>query len=59
MNIPKDPYMLLSFVNTKLRDDFDSLGSFCDSYNLDKQEIEEKLQSVGYKYIPQENQFKA
>lgn len=33
MNIPKDPYMLLSFINTKLRDDFDSLDKFCDSYD--------------------------
>ena len=59
MSIPKDPYMLLSFTNTKLRDDFDSLDSFCDNYNVDKKEIEEKLQNVGYKYISSENQFKA
>ncbi len=59
MSIPKDPYMLLSFINTKLRDDFDSLDSFCDNYNVDKKEIEEKLQNVGYKYISSENQFKA
>ncbi|WP_250278286.1 DUF4250 domain-containing protein [[Clostridium] colinum] len=59
MNIPKEPYMLLSFINTKLRDDFDSLDSFCESYNVDKQEIEEKLFNIGYKYIANENQFKA
>ena len=59
MNIPKDPYMLLSFINTKLRDDFDSLDNFCESYNVDKQEIQKKLNNIGYKYIPNENQFKA
>ncbi len=59
MNIPKDPYMLLSFINTKLRDDFDSLENFCESYNVNIKEIEEKLQNVGYKYIKEENQFKA
>lgn len=59
MNIPKDTYMLLSFVNTKLRDDFDNLDSFCDSYDVDKKEIEEKLGNIGYKYINTENQFKA
>ncbi len=59
MNIPKDPYMLLSFINTKLRDDFDSLDSFCESYNIDKNEIEQKLNNIGYKYITNENQFKA
>lgn len=59
MNIPKDPYMLLSFINTKLRDDFDSLDNFCESYNADKQEIQKKLNNIGYKYITNENQFKA
>ena len=59
MNIPKEPYMLLSFINTKLRDDFDSLENFCESYNVNIKEIEEKLQNVGYKYIKEENQFKA
>ncbi len=59
MNIPKDPYMLLSFINTKLRDDFDSLDNFCESYNVDKQEIQKKLNNIGYKYITNENQFKA
>ena len=57
MNIPKDPYMLLSFINTKLRDDFDSLDNFCESYNVDKQEIQKKLNNIGYKYITNENQF--
>ena len=59
MNLPKDPYMLLSFINTKLRDDFDSLDNFCESYNVDKQEIQKKLNNIGYKYITNENQFKA
>lgn len=59
MNLPKDVFMLLSFVNTKLRDDFDSLDSFCTSFDVDKQEIEEKLKNIGYTYVKQENQFKA
>lgn len=59
MNLPKDVFMLLSFVNTKLRDDFDSLDSFCISFDVDKQEIETKLKTIGYEYVQQENQFKA
>ena len=59
MNVPKDPYMLLSFINTKLRDDFDSLDSFCENYQLDRKDIEEKLNNVGYKYVSNENQFKS
>ncbi len=59
MNIPKDPYMLLSFINTKLRDDFNSLNDFCENYNINKEEIEKKLNNIGYKYINDENQFKS
>ena len=48
MNIPKDPYMLLSFINTKLRDDFDSLENFCESYNVNIKEIEEIYWEINY-----------
>ena len=27
--LPQDPYILLSFVNTKLRDEYESLESLC------------------------------
>ena len=59
MNIPKDPYMLLSFINTKLRDDFDTVDDGCETYNVHKQELQQKLNNIGYKYITNENQFKA
>ena len=37
MNIPNDPMMLVSFLNTQLRDFYDSLDEFCKSQNLDEQ----------------------
>ena len=58
MNLPKDPYMLLSFVNTNLRDYFDNLDSFCENNNIDRKELEIKMDSIGYQYIKEENQFK-
>lgn len=56
--LPGDPFMLLSFINMKLRDEYDSLDSLCDGLDEDKEEIVSKLASVGYKYNETTNQFK-
>lgn len=55
--MPKDPVMLLSFVNMKLRDQYDSLDALCDDMQADRGEIEEKLAGVNYRYDPAVNQF--
>ena len=55
--IPKDPIMLLSFINLKLRDFYDSLDSLCDDMNLDKAEIVEKLAAIDYHYDSEKKQF--
>ena len=49
MNIPNDPVILLSYINTQLRDNYSSLDEFCKSASVSKEEIEKKLESVGYK----------
>ncbi len=56
--IPNDPVMLLSFVNMKLRDQYDSLENLCDDLNISKEEIIEKLKSIDYIYDNEKNQFK-
>lgn len=58
MNIPNDPIILLSFVNTKLRDEFSDLDELCGSLCVSRDEIENKLESVGYKYSKETNSFK-
>ncbi len=55
--LPSDPNILLSYVNTKLRDDFSSLDDFCDTLDVDKEEITDKLKAAGYRYEPGSNQF--
>ncbi len=55
--IPNDPMILLSFINTKLRDDYKSLDLLCDDLQLDKAELEAKLSSIDYKYDPELNKF--
>ncbi|MCQ2504935.1 MAG: DUF4250 domain-containing protein [Saccharofermentans sp.] len=57
MNIPNDPVMLLSFVNTQLRDNFPSLDEFCSSFGVDKSDIEDKLKKLDYVYDKDNNRF--
>ena len=58
MNIPNDPVILLSYINTQLRDNYSSLDEFCKSASVSKEEIEKKLESVGYKYDENRNCLK-
>ena len=55
--IPKDPAMLLSFINLKLRDYYASLEKLCDDLDIDQTEIEDKLSSIDYHYDKEKNQF--
>ncbi|MCR1933451.1 DUF4250 domain-containing protein [Clostridium tepidum] len=52
-----NPYILLSLVNTKLRDEFKNLKDFCETYDLKQNEIENKMNSIEYKYDNEINQF--
>lgn len=55
--IPKDPAILLSFINTKLRDFYPSLDELCDDLQVEKDEIESILMKINYKYSEKRNQF--
>lgn len=57
MNLPKDPYMLLSVVNMKLRDNYSSLDALCDDLEENPADISEKLAEIGYAYDKKINQF--
>ena len=58
MNTPKDPMILLSFVNTKLRDEYRSLEEFCKEHNLDIEALKKKLEEIGFQYNAKLKQFK-
>ncbi len=58
MAIPKDPIMLLSYVNMQLRDNYPSLEEFAKANDLDEQALREKLAAVGYEYNAEQNQFR-
>lgn len=53
----KDPNILLSVINTKLRDFYDNLDSLCDDLDYSKEEIEEILNKIDFFYDFNKNQF--
>ena len=55
--IPKDPAMLLSFINLKLRDYGKNLEELCEDLDIDQAELEEKLAGIDYHYDGERNQF--
>lgn len=55
--LPNDPVILLSVINTKLRDYYSSLDALCEDLNVDKEELTKKLSRIGYIYKPERNQF--
>ena len=55
--LPKDPYILLSLINTKLRDEYPSLPELCAALDADEGEITAALAAVDYRYDPERNQF--
>lgn len=56
--IPKDPHMLVSYINMMLRDSYRSLAEFCDDKNADIDDILGKLSDAGYEYNEKINQFR-
>lgn len=56
--LPKTPTILLSIINTKLRDEYSSLEDLCDDLDESIDEIKEILLGIGYIYNSELNQFK-
>ncbi len=57
MTIPRDPVILLSYINTQLRDYYSSLTEFCKSNDLDEVDIKMQLKAINYEYDPEFNRF--
>ena len=55
--LPKDPYILLSYVNTKLRDEFTDLDELCAVLDVDRSALEDTLQGVSTRYDEASHQF--
>ena len=55
--IPKDPMILLSYVNTQLRDFYPSLEALAEGLEVDQEDLVKKLAGIDYEYDAQQNQF--
>ncbi len=56
--LPKDPVILLSYVNTQLRDRYPSLSELAEAEETTPEEISNKLAAIDYHYDEKSNQFR-
>ncbi|MDE6301287.1 MAG: DUF4250 domain-containing protein [Muribaculaceae bacterium] len=56
-NLPQDPYMLLSVVNMKLRDNYSSLTELCDDLDINPESLCDTLAEAGFTYDEENNRF--
>lgn len=56
--LPQDPVILLSYVNTQLRDGCPDLDDLCRREDADREDLIRRLAQIGYAYDPAQNQFK-
>lgn len=57
MKLPRDPMLLLSVVNTKLRDFYKDLDSLCEDMGVSKEDIILSLSKIEHEYDEERNQF--
>lgn len=57
MSIPQDPMILLSYINTQLRDNYASLQALEEGLNIDIEALKEKLDAIDYQYDEKLNKF--
>ena len=56
-NLPKDPMMLMSVINMKLRDIYSSLDELCEDMEVNREELEARLKAAGFEYSPENKRF--
>ena len=56
--LPKDPMILFSVVNTRLRDDYATLDALCEDLDEDHSALETRLAAAGFLYDEGKNQFR-
>ena len=55
--LPKDPAILLSYINTKLRDEYSDLDALCEGLGIDREALVARLGRAGFEYSPENNKF--
>ena len=57
--LPQDPFILFSYVNTQLRDNFSTLEALCDDAGVSVEDVVSRLEKAGFQYDPEQNQFRS
>ena len=57
LELPKDPMMLMSVINMKLRDFYSDLDALCEDLDIDRSELEKTLSAAGFEYNAELNKF--
>ncbi len=55
--LPQDPVILMSFINTKLRDNYPNLDALCQDMNIDREWLIKTLKDAGFEYSVEHNKF--
>ncbi len=55
MRLPRDPAILKSFLNTLLRDEYETLKSLCEDRDLSPAELLDALSAAGLRYDEKTN----
>lgn len=58
MSLPNDPAILLSVVNTRLRDRYEDLDTLCEETEVMREDLCRRLERIGYRYDDKTNQFR-
>jgi len=58
IQLPKDPMILLSYVNTKLRDEYEDPDELCAALDLSREELESRLAGAGFRYDPAQKRYR-
>ena len=57
MQLPEDDFIALSYLNTKLRDEYRSLEEFCLENDVCMRDICLRMADIGYEYDGDKNTF--
>ena len=55
--IPNDPMILLSYINTQLRDFYPDMEELCRALGVEREAVDRRLAAVDYVYDRERNQY--
>ena len=58
MDMPQDPVLLMSLVNTWLRDQYAAPTALCEDKGWEEDVLTARLEAAGFTYLPDQNQFR-